>query len=449
MRVRPACRTIRDKLKSIFKWFYPGMHVKRWILIIILGLLILIGGVLLFFLDWTVLLRIKSALQYLFAQLPFSPLNDPWREIIALGFLIVAVTLIVYGVKKLIESLVSVILPEHRQKLADIVFEKRLPRKSLKIVAIGGGTGLSTLLRGIKQLPVEPTALVTVADDGGSSGRLRQELGILPPGDIRSCLVALSDTEPLMEDLFQYRFEEGPSLGGHNFGNIFIAALTKITGDFGQAVISASQVLRVKGKALPITLNDVTLRAEFEDGTIEEGETRIRQAGKKIKSLSLKPVDSQPLAEVLELIRTADAIILGPGSLFTSVIPPILQREVSMAIKESWATKIYVANIMTEHGETDDFTVSDHLRVLFSHAGSKTCDYCLINRASISEEALKRYRLELAEPVRIDTEKVRALGVIPVIADLAMEEQVVRHDPSKLAQSLWGVILKAKHRRRT
>lgn len=438
---------IKNKLKRVFKWFYPGMHVKRWVLLIILGLLILIGGVLLFFLDWTVLLRIKSALQYLFAQLPFSPLADPWREIIALGFLIVAIALIIYGVKNLIESLVSVILPEHREKLADIVFEKRLPRKSVRIVAIGGGTGLSTLLRGIKRLPVEPTALVTVADDGGSSGRLRQELGILPPGDIRNCLVALSDTEPLMEDLFQYRFDEGPSLGGHNFGNIFIAALTKITGDFAQAVISASQVLRVKGRALPITLDDVTLRAEFEDGTVEEGETRIRQAGKKIKSLSLQPHDSHPLENVLELIRTADAIILGPGSLFTSVIPPLLQKEVTMAIKQSWATKIYVANIMTEHGETDGFTVSDHLSVLFSHAGGKICDYCLINKTPISAETLKRYSLEFAEPVKIDVEKVRALGVIPVVSDLAIEEQVVRHDPLKLAQSLWGLILKAKHKR--
>lgn len=411
-----------------------------------LGLLILICAVILYFLDWMVLLKIKTALSYLFSQLPFSPLAEPWREIIATVLLIISAALIVWGLSKLIESLVIVILPEHPEKLSEIVYEKRRGKKGFKIIAIGGGTGLSTLLRGLKLLPCEPLAVVTVADDGGSSGRLRKELGILPPGDIRNCLVALSDTEPLMEDLFQYRFEKGESLGGHNFGNIFIAALTQVTGDFGKAVLAASDVLRVKGQALPFTLDDVTLEAEFLDGTREEGETKIRETGKRIKKLYLKPGNTRPLPGLIDQIRSADVILIGPGSLFTSIIPPFLQPEVAEAVRNAKCPRIYVANIMTEHGETDGFSVSDHLKVLFEHAGGKVCDYCVISTSPISDEVLVRYKEEQAEPVRVEAQSIKALGVVPILADLTKRDSVLRHDPEKLARVIWKLIMQRKRR---
>ncbi|MGB9833620.1 MAG: gluconeogenesis factor YvcK family protein [bacterium] len=430
----------------MLRWLYPGMRVKRWILLMGLGLLILICAVILYFLDWMVLLKIKTALSYLFSQLPFSPLAEPWREIIATVLLIVSAALIVWGLSKLIESLVIVILPEHPEKLSEIVYEKRRGKKGFKIIAIGGGTGLSTLLRGLKLLPCEPLAVVTVADDGGSSGRLRKELGILPPGDIRNCLVALSDTEPLMEDLFQYRFEKGESLGGHNFGNIFIAALTQVTGDFGKAVLAASDVLRVKGQALPFTLDDVTLEAEFLDGTREEGETKIRETGKRIKKLYLKPGNTKPLPGLIDQIRSADVILIGPGSLFTSIIPPFLQPEVAEAVRNAKCPRIYVANIMTEHGETDGFSVSDHLKVLFEHAGGKVCDYCVISTSPISDEVLARYKEEQAEPVRVEAQSIKALGVVPILADLTKRDSVLRHDPEKLARVIWKLIMQRKRR---
>ncbi|MCR4433039.1 MAG: YvcK family protein [Caldiserica bacterium] len=437
---------IKERVKRMLRWLYPGMRVKRWILLMGLGLLILICAVILYFLDWMVLLKIKTALSYLFSQLPFSPLAEPWREIIATVLLIISAALIVWGLSKLIESLVIVILPEHPEKLSEIVYEKRRGKKGFKIIAIGGGTGLSTLLRGLKLLPCEPLAVVTVADDGGSSGRLRKELGILPPGDIRNCLVALSDTEPLMEDLFQYRFEKGESLGGHNFGNIFIAALTQVTGDFGKAVLAASDVLRVKGQALPFTLDDVTLEAEFLDGTREEGETKIRETGKRIKKLYLKPGNTRPLPGLIDQIRSADVILIGPGSLFTSIIPPFLQPEVAEAVRNAKCPRIYVANIMTEHGETDGFSVSDHLKVLFEHAGGKVCDYCVISTSPISDEVLVRYKEEQAEPVRVEAQSIKALGVVPILADLTKRDSVLRHDPEKLARVIWKLIMQRKRR---
>jgi uncharacterized cofD-like protein len=440
-------KRFREKVKRALKWLYPGMRVKRWLIVMGVGLIILLCAVILYFLDWMVILKIKTFLSDLFSKLPFSPLAEPWRGIIASFFLLLAVILIVWGLSKLIESLVTVILPEHPEKLSEIVFEKRKGKKGFKVIAIGGGTGLSTLLRGLKLLPCEPSAVVTVADDGGSSGRLRKELGILPPGDIRNCLVALSDAEPLMEDLFQYRFPKGESLGGHNFGNIFIAALTQVTGDFGKAVMAASDVLRVKGQALPFTLDDVTLEAEFSDGTREEGETKIREAGKRIKRLYLKPDNTRPLPGLIEQIKAADLILIGPGSLYTSIIPPFLQPEVAEAIRQVACPRIYIANIMTEHGETDRLSVSDHLRVLFDYAGGKVCDYCIISTTSVPPEILERYKKEMAEPVKIDADAVKSLGVTPVLADLAKQDQVLRHDPEKLAQTIWRLIIRKRGNR--
>jgi uncharacterized cofD-like protein len=437
----------RGRLASNLKWLYPGMHVKRWILIIVAGTVLLIFSMILFFLDWTVLITIKMFIQNLFAYLPIAPMADPWREIIALSILALSLFLIFFGGRKLVVSVLTAVLPEHAETLAEMVYAKRLRQKRLKVVAIGGGTGLATLLRGVKRLPVELTAIVTVSDDGGSSGKLRQELGILPPGDVRNCLVALSEAEPLMENLFQYRFAPDSSLGGHNFGNLFIAALTKTTGDFGKAVLGASQVLRVNGQVLPFTLDNVMLQADFVDGTQLSGETAIREAVKPIVRVRLVPEAIQPTPGILERITEADLILIGPGSLFTSLIPPFLQPNLAQAVRQARVPRIFVMNVMTEHGETDGCSAADHLEKLFQHAGGRVADYCLISNSPISEATLARYREESAEPVKIDLERVSTMGVKSLVVDLTAEGKTLRHDSAKLAQAIWAqALLSRRHR---
>ncbi len=434
-------------LRSNLKWLYPGMHVKRWILLILAGLALLVLAIVLFFSDWLTLVRIKIFFQSLFAYLPFAPLSEPWREIIAMVVFTVAIILILYGGRQLVASVVTAIIPAHAEALVEMVFAKRLKGKKLKVVAIGGGTGLATLLRGIKKLPVELTAIVTVSDDGGSSGRLRQELGILPPGDVRNCLVSLSEAEPLMEDLFQYRFAPDSSLGGHNFGNLFIAALSKVTGDFGQAVLGASQVLRISGQVLPFTLDNVMLQATFTDGSQLEGETAIREAGKQIDQVRLVPDSTQPTPEVLLRIAQADLILIGPGSLFTSLIPPLLQPNLAQSLREAKAPRLLVMNVMTEHGETDGFSASGHLLQLFRHAGGKVVDYCLLSNTPISSETLARYREELAIPVQLDLAGIQSLGVTPLLADLTVEGKTLRHDSDKLARAVWRQVWSSRRRK--
>jgi len=312
----------------------------------------------------------------------------------------------------------------------------RLLEREARIVVIGGGSGLGAILRGLKKITHNLTAIVTVADDGGSSGRLRKEFGILPPGDIRNCLIAMADLEPLMEQLMQFRFNGGSGLAGHNFGNLFLTAMTGITGDFQKAIEASVKVLAVKGRIFAATLDNVSLRAELQDGEVICGESTIGQSKAPIKRLYLEPAAAKAVPESLQAIAEADLIIIGPGSLFTSVIPPLLVKEILAAVKASAATKIYICNVMTQPGETDGFTAADHLRALLDHTDDKLVDYMIINNQEVPPEARAAYAEEGAEPVLLDREKVSALGVRPIAAPLLNTNGLVRHDADLLAKLL-------------
>lgn len=301
------------------------------------------------------------------------------------------------------------------------------------IVVIGGGTGLSVLLKGLKRYTSRLTAVVTVSDDGGSSGRLRNELGVLPPGDIRNCLVALAETETLMDRVFQHRFRQEGSLQGHNLGNLLLAAMTEITGDFVSAIRETSKVLAVRGKVIPATLERITLGAIMADGRRVTGETAIRQYGEKIQEIFLLP-ECSPVPETLQAIAEADAIIIGPGSLYTSIIPNLLVTGISEAINASPAVTFYISNIMTEQGETDEFTAADHLQVISRYSGEQLIDYAVINCGDIDENRLKRYQEERAIPVIAAREEIAKMGISIIEQDLVSDTDVAWHDSDKLAR---------------
>jgi len=324
------------------------------------------------------------------------------------------------------------------------------PTRGLNVVALGGGTGLSTLLRGLKEYvtrrrddpadhlkPISDlTAIVTVTDDGGSSGRLRRENRILPPGDIRNCMVALSQDEALLGHLFQYRFHAGRGLVGHNFGNLFLAALTHVTGDFAEAVRVSSKVLAIRGRIFPSTVSNVSLVATLQGGRKVHGETRITASRTPIKRLSLLPRTARPLPKAVEAIEEADLILLGPGSLYTSILPNLLIREILKAIAKSKAPRVYIANLMTQPGETSGYALADHLRAIQRHTPRRVIDWVVANRQHISPEVAKRYRSQGAEPVAIDVHELQKLGYRVVLDNLLEEHGVIRHNPARLARLL-------------
>ncbi|MTH53789.1 uridine diphosphate-N-acetylglucosamine-binding protein YvcK [Bacillus mangrovi] len=310
-----------------------------------------------------------------------------------------------------------------------------------KIVIIGGGTGLSVLLRGLKVYPVDITAIVTVADDGGSSGRLRDELKIPPPGDIRNVLAALSDVEPLVEELFQHRFNKGDSLTGHSLGNLILAAMTNITGDFTHAIKEMSKVLNVRGRVLPAANSSVMLHAEMEDRSVVSGESKIPASEKKIKRVFLTPEDIDPLPETIEAIQEADLIILGPGSLYTSILPNLLVPKIGQEVCRAKAKKVYICNVMTQPGETLGYKASDHIKALYDHMHCAFIDTILVNADSIPDLIRQRYAAELAQPVQADLEELEQLG-LSVIHDLLItdDRDVIRHDTNKVAGLLYGIL---------
>ena len=311
---------------------------------------------------------------------------------------------------------------------------------------MGGGTGLSTLLRGLKEyvarrkeersrLPISDlAAVVTVTDDGGSSGLLRREYSVLPPGDIRNCIVALSKDETLLSQLFQYRFAKGGALRGHSFGNIFLTALTQVTGDFPEAVRLSGQVLAIRGRIFPSTESNVTLEAELENGNIIRGETKISRSRSRIRRVRLVPRRVKPLLEVLEAIRHADLILIGPGSLYTSLIPNLLLSQVKEALVRSRATRVYIANLMTQPGETDGYSVADHVRAIYAHTQDGLFDWVVLNRKPVTPGAFHRYRAKGAEPVEKSQKELARMGLGCVTGDLLQEGKVVRHDQRRLAR---------------
>jgi len=318
------------------------------------------------------------------------------------------------------------------------------------VVALGGGTGLSALLRGLKQhvVPrhdpyptskrpiVDLAAIVTVTDDGGSSGRLRRENRILPPGDIRNCMVALSKDEALLSRLFQYRFSAGHGLAGHNFGNLFLAALTHITGDFVEAVRVSSSVLAIRGRIFPSTLSNVTLKAILADGKRVRGETRITASRSPIRKLTLSPSNVRPLDQSLEAIREAHLILMGPGSLYTSILPNLLIPEIARAIARSSAPRVYIANLMTQPGETANYSVSEHLRAIEEHVKPRIVDFVVANRQPVSPAVARRYQRQGASQVIVDDANLRRLGVRVLQGNLLEEQSVIRHNSRRLAELL-------------
>jgi uncharacterized cofD-like protein len=317
-----------------------------------------------------------------------------------------------------------------------------------KIVAIGGGTGLSVLLRGLKKYTSNITAIVTVSDDGGGSGMLREDMGILPPGDIRNCIVSLANTEPIMEQLMQYRFKEGP-LKGQSFGNLFIAAMNDICGSFDAAVREVSSVLAVTGKVLPVTLDNVRLYAELEDGTVIKGESQIpikQQAlNKRIKKVFLKPGNCKPLPVALKEIQDADVIILGPGSLYTSIIPNILVKNMTKTINSSNALKIYVSNIMTQQGETIGYSLSEHIKAINDHGNRLIIDYAIANTGKIPHTLLEKYKTEDASPVLIDYDIMADMGIKVLAGDFVnIENEYLRHNFNRLAEQIFKLLNEEK-----
>jgi uncharacterized cofD-like protein len=335
--------------------------------------------------------------------------------------------------------------------------------RGLRVVAIGGGTGLSTLLKGLKRYALLPTeieeaepgspiirdlsAVVTVSDDGGSSGRLRKELNMLPPGDIRNCIVALSEDEALLSRLFCHRFDKGSGLEGHSFGNLFLAALTSLTSDFSEAVRLSSEILLTRGHIYPATTSNIELEALMEDGTRVRGETRITASKGRIRELFLVPPNVGPMPQTLEAIAHADLITIGPGSLFTSLIPNLLVRGISQAIVESHAIKGYVCNLMTQANESLGLTAADHIRALNRHAQGQLFDYALINRKPASSEMKAKYALEGAAQIENDLDAVEALGVVPVLGDYLEEAGVARHNTARVAHDLMHLAIQHPHAR--
>jgi uncharacterized cofD-like protein len=309
-----------------------------------------------------------------------------------------------------------------------------------RIVCIGGGTGLSVVLRALKKLPVDITAIVTVTDDGGSSGRLRTDLQMPPPGDIRNVLIALADTEPLLERVLQYRFENGGDLAGHTLGNLMIAAMKEITGDFTQAVKEMSRVLAVRGRVFPASAQDVILLAEMIDGTVVKGESQIPKTGKQIRRVFLYPSEPKPLAEAVDAIESADGIIIGPGSLYTSILPNLLVKGMSESIRSSRAYKIYICNIMTQPGETDHFTASDHLQVIYDHVGGRLIDLMMINHEVPPLSIQQQYAKHNQHMVSLDLEQMQKLGCAVITDNLLLYRSVLRHDGNRISQHAFRLI---------
>ena len=311
-----------------------------------------------------------------------------------------------------------------------------------RILSIGGGTGLSTLLRGLKNGPAHLSVIVTVTDDGGSSGRLREELNVMPPGDIRNCMIALSEDERLMSRLFRYRFNGKGDLHGHSFGNLFLTALAEVTGDFAEAVKLTSEVLAIKGVIYPSTNSQVSLRGLLNDGSWIKGETKITASGKKINRISLDPADARPLDAALEAIAAADIITLGPGSLYTSLIPNLLVRDICESVKRSRALKIYIQNIMTQPGETDGMSVADHVEALVEHCdGQMLFSKILLNSGIPSSQLLSKYEAEHAAFVKVDRDRLAAMGLEWIERDMLSEDEVIRHDPDRLAKAVYEMLL--------
>ena len=424
-------------MKNIFKnripknagWLIPGLEIKRWFALIFFGAVLIVAGI----------LTLSDPVQvYNFLKDLKESVNV---DAVATISIVLGAIFFFKGWQRTNLSMLDIHDEKEKENVLETLYRRKKLNKGPKVVAIGGGTGLSMLLRGLKKITNNITAVVTVGDDGGSSGRLREEMGVLPPGDIRNCIAALADDEDLITKLFQYRFDVGKGLKGHSFGNLFLTALCSITGNMVRAVRESSNVLSIRGRVLPATLDDMKLVAEMEDGRVIHGESSIPEAKGKIKRLFTEPADCKALPEVLTAIKNADLIIMGPGSLYTSVIPNLLVKEIAQAVARAKAKKIYVCNIMTQPGETDNYSVSSHVNAILTHAGSKdVLDAVLVNN-SIPKNISPAYAEHNSYPVVLDNENLNPTGIKLVSTKLLEEEQsksgLVRHSSSRVARAVY------------
>ncbi len=408
------------------RWMYPGMHIKRWLVILFLGIAVLGLGAAIYIRD---LYRATDADEIAIVYW----LTGAWLEPQVRAFIVAAVGLVLtaIGMWGLMRSVVSPFVARGDSVL-EVLYTKRYLARGPRIVALGGGTGLSTLLRGLKGYSANITAVVAVADDGGSSGQLRQQLGIIPPGDIRNCIAALADAEPLMTQLMQYRFPAGSGLDNHAFGNLFIAAMTAVTGDFEEAVRESNRVLAVRGQVLPATSVPLNLSARLASGRLLNGQSWIATADEPIERVFIEPDDVRANGEALERILEAEMIVIGPGSLFSSILPNLLIPDVQDALRAAPGLKVYVCNVATQPGETEDLTASGHLRAVFDHVGDDLIDYVIVNRSTDA----RRPEGWLARPVQVDVRHLEELPVVIVEEDVVDPGNAHRHDPAKLAAAL-------------
>ncbi|MDP8923800.1 MAG: YvcK family protein [Chloroflexota bacterium] len=410
----------------VLKLLVPGLHVKRWLGLTLLGLVILALGLAYLFVEFYRNVPLPFEASYLTLQ--FLP-----RWLRGLLFAAAGVAVTAYAVWQLNRSLLAPLAPPSGgASLVDALVSYRQRERGPKIVVIGGGTGLSTMLRGLKHHSSNITAIVTVADDGGSSGRLRRELGVLPPGDFRNCIVALADAEPLMSKLFQYRFSQGSGLDGHSFGNLFIVAMSGITGNFEEAIREASRVLAVRGQILPSTLENVTLCAELSDDEHVRGESKISEATQPIRRVYLQPERPAAFPEAVRAILEADLVVVGPGSLYTSILPNLLVDGIAKALAATEALRVYVCNVATQPGETDGFRVSDHWRALLSHVRGDAIDVVLAN-SNVAGDINPVWGVQHVYP---DPDGMSGDGPELALFDVVDPRNALRHSPDKLAAAI-------------
>jgi uncharacterized cofD-like protein len=422
---------------SAWKWLVPGLGVKRWLILLLLGITLLALGVAYLLVNFYREQAVPPVFYYLTLQ--FIPRLARAALVGAFG-----VGAVVLALVQLSRSLLAPFVRPGSEPVVETVYRHRQRERGPKVVAIGGGTGLATLLRGLKEFTSNITAIVTVADDGGSSGRLRRELGVLPPGDFRNCIAALADSEALTTQLFQYRFNTGQGLEGHSFGNLFIAAMAGVTGSFESALAESSRVLAVQGRIVPSTLQDVTLMADLREempGQLSRvaGESSITKSGGSIERVYLEPGDVRPYPEAIRAILDADLLVLGPGSLYTSVMPNLLVRDIAQAVCSSRALKVYVCNVATQHGETDHYSAADHVTAIERHAGPGLVNVLLVNDrldVDLRKVGMPAGVGELVQPSGSQGSRL-------VAADLIDVEYPWRHDSRKLAQAVMDVYARA------
>jgi len=421
---------MKPDARRLIRWLYPGLRVKRWVALSVLSMGVIVISLFYMFGE--------GIARTIYRAFPAGTAN---RYALVSGLLVIGAGGFAFSLLRLARSVAHGVAPSARIKPSTMIYRTRVLERGPRVVSVGGGTGLSTLLRGLKEETSNITAVVTVMDDGGSSGRLRQEIDVLPPGDVRNCILALAEDETRLSDYFQYRFSAPEELAGHSLGNLLLAGLEQATGGFDRAIEAMSHFLSIRGRVLPATLTKTRLVAVVENGTKIEGESRITADPRRIERISLSTSPVEPYEEVLDAIAEADLITIGPGSLYTSIIPNLLVDGIAEAIEASPAEKILIANLMTQPGETDRFTLRDHLTVLNGYIRLSRFDTVFVNAARPADALLAGYIDEAAEPVRDDLAVPNEYGLNVIRADLIGTaswggKETIKHDPRKLARAI-------------